>query len=212
MAKKFEFKNLIGERYGKLLVVECLGMRKRPNGVGMRVYWKCLCDCGNVREVAGGDLRNVSRCKPCKFSSKQGMKDVYGVYKHQSKKRNLDFLLTIEEFEIITSKNCYYCGSSPSNKRKRKNHTEFVYQGIDRLNSTIGYNVTNVVPCCEICNKAKRAMPLQDFINWIKRLVIYQTTKDDKTINNIPVYSGVSKTPDSNGYYRPYKLPTYSYN
>ena len=38
-------KNMVGERYGKLVVMEFVG--EIPNA-GKSKKWKCRCDCGNV--------------------------------------------------------------------------------------------------------------------------------------------------------------------
>lgn len=40
-------KNLIGNRYGHLVVVEYGGMRERDH----RSLWRCVCDCGNDKLV-----------------------------------------------------------------------------------------------------------------------------------------------------------------
>lgn len=44
-------KNLIGKRFGRLLVLENTNKKKELNYV-----WKCLCDCGNICEIRGGCL------------------------------------------------------------------------------------------------------------------------------------------------------------
>ena len=44
--------NLIGERYGRLIVIE-----KAPNK-GKRTQWKCLCDCRKEKVVSTDCLRN----------------------------------------------------------------------------------------------------------------------------------------------------------
>lgn len=52
-------KDLTGQRFGKLLVLECAG---KPDG--RRYYWKCQCDCGNIKIVAGASLTsgNTKSC------------------------------------------------------------------------------------------------------------------------------------------------------
>ena len=42
----------IGEKIGRLTVVECIGNKNN----GAKIY-KCLCDCGNTKEVVGIELR-----------------------------------------------------------------------------------------------------------------------------------------------------------
>lgn len=43
-------KNILGNRYGKLIVVEGKGIRRSPCGAGAMV-WICQCDCGKRSEV-----------------------------------------------------------------------------------------------------------------------------------------------------------------
>ena len=42
-------KDLVGNRYGKLVVLEDSGLRAPNRGV----IWKCQCDCGNITWVRG---------------------------------------------------------------------------------------------------------------------------------------------------------------
>ena len=49
-----QVKDLIGQRFGKLVVVE------RCGSVGNHASWKCKCDCGGWRIVCGRYLRNGS--------------------------------------------------------------------------------------------------------------------------------------------------------
>lgn len=56
----------IGTKFGKLTVIEDLGMREQVPGHNRRWY-KCLCDCGNIHEVQGNMLkqRQVISCGKC---------------------------------------------------------------------------------------------------------------------------------------------------
>lgn len=38
--------------------------------------------------------------------------------------------------------------------------------GLDRIDSTKGYTMDNLVSCCETCNRAKRHMSLAEFREW----------------------------------------------
>ena len=51
--KKHGFVNETGNRYGRLTVLELVGAKGRGRGM----HWRCQCDCGNIVEVAGSDLR-----------------------------------------------------------------------------------------------------------------------------------------------------------
>lgn len=91
-----------------------------------------------------------------------------------------------EFFKKITQKNCIYCGVEPSiesiapiDKRNKYDSRQGVYKynSIDRVNNELGYVEGNMVPCCDICNKAKRNLPLSVFLQWIERLKKYDNPR-----------------------------------
>lgn len=47
--------DILGQRFGRLLVIERLG--KKPGITGRAIYWLCECDCGSIVEVSGVELR-----------------------------------------------------------------------------------------------------------------------------------------------------------
>ena len=49
-------KNLIGNRYGKLVVIEKAYIKNRKQ------YWKLQCDCGNITYVSTGNLEKTHSC------------------------------------------------------------------------------------------------------------------------------------------------------
>ena len=46
--------DLIGKRFGRLVVLSNSGRRSKDNGV----IWDCLCDCGNEKAIMGSHLRS----------------------------------------------------------------------------------------------------------------------------------------------------------
>jgi hypothetical protein len=50
--------DLAGQRFGRLLVVECLGIKNRGR------VWQCRCDCGRRTKVRASNLRsgNTKSC------------------------------------------------------------------------------------------------------------------------------------------------------
>ena len=83
------------------------------------------------------------------------------------KKRNYCFELSHEEFNLIISRNCYYCGRIPEQLAYNKTKTDCViYNGIDRVENEKGYtyvssmnipsnqifimNHFNIIPTCII--------------------------------------------------------------
>lgn len=187
-------KDLIGHKFGRLLVIEDSGERTKCGGV----KYRCLCDCGNTSITARSELisgratscgcyrieriresRERLKGHPCNPNRKYDTNEeryqhyVYRRIKQRAKTDCLDFELTYEKVEELTQSNCYYCNSEKSNLLKVKKFSEdyeYPYNGIDRLDSQKGYVEGNVVPCCKWCNQAKSTMSLQEFYAWSQRL------------------------------------------
>jgi len=63
-------------------------------------------------------------------------------------KRNLEFLLSFEQWSAEIAKPCHYC----SNQLGSLSETGI---GPDRLDNQKGYVIENVVSCCKVCNQLK---------------------------------------------------------
>ena len=87
------------------------------------------------------DNKDKLRKKASEYS--QTLKGKFASYKAQAKTRKIDFTLTLEEFKLFWQQNCYYCNRS------------IATVGLDRIDSSIGYIVNNVRPCCARCNRMK---------------------------------------------------------
>ncbi len=160
--------NEVGNKYGKLLVIE------RAENYGTLARWKCICDCGNTCIVKGSELRNkrVKACG-CRRALKFGeasFNSAYSAMKFSAtQKRKKNWTLTKEQVREIITSACYYCGAKPSQVSKggTKPNGVFIHNGIDRLDSDIGYEFENCVPCCKRCNFAKHIMSVDEFKEWI---------------------------------------------
>jgi 5-methylcytosine-specific restriction endonuclease McrA len=78
--------------------------------------------------------------------------------------------LSFEEFYELSQMLCTYCGVNPSNSfnpPSMKKDIPFIYNGIDRLNSSKGHTLDNIVPACWNCNRMKSDRSLADFDNWL---------------------------------------------
>lgn len=169
--------DLTGKRFGKLLVKNYAGSWERKSGERTFRRWLCLCDCGKEVTLVGQDLCQ-GRTRSCGCSRRKydlaSLIDCYNVYKYKAERDGLYFQLSPEEFSDLTGKVCNYCGDYPKNICKGYRDS-YVYNGLDRVDNTQGYLLSNVVPCCEICNKAKRHMTLAQFEEWLDRLVRFRT-------------------------------------
>jgi len=72
------------------------------------------------------------------------------------------------------------CQCAPSTEQETNaNHHEckFIYNGIDRIDSKLGYSADNVVSCCFFCNRAKMDRSFEDFMAWIAQLVAHHSVR-----------------------------------
>jgi len=95
--------------------------------------------------------------------------NLFAKYQQSAKIRGLIFNLQLEEFKQITSLGCYYCGRPPSNRTAKRGRC-LIYNGVDRVNNSIGYVLENCVPCCKMCNVSKLNFSKEEFFSWIKEV------------------------------------------
>ena len=91
--------------------------------------------------VYNADNRELVNAKNAAYS--RTPKGKFAKYKAGAKTRNISFNLTIDEFLVYWGADCSYCGD------------QIATVGIDRVDSSLGYTVDNVVPCCRMCNIIK---------------------------------------------------------
>lgn len=88
-------------------------------------------------------------------------KRFYQLYKHNAILRGHSFNLSVKDFEHFWSKPCTYCGGVSGG-------------GLDRVDSSIGYVLSNVVPCCSVCNGMKLDLGVGEFLEHCKRITVYR--------------------------------------
>ena len=171
-----------GNRYGKLVVISKSRRKTR------KAFWDCICDCGNNCTIRADRLRsNIATSCGCDTYSKsistKGLVEgesqfnaFYSSYQSNAKRKEFIFELSKEAFMEIVKKSCYYCGKPPSEIfKKKKLKGVFVYNGVDRKDSTQGYILENCLPCCTDCNYMKSNIPHDVFIDKVK--LIYENFK-----------------------------------
>lgn len=93
---------------------------------------------------------------------RQAYPDKYRLLQYKSRAKRKGYTITEEVCEKLLElfhQPCCYCGSAPS-----------PLNGVDRIDSSIGYEINNIVSCCEECNLAKLDRPLDQFFEWIRRV------------------------------------------
>ena len=172
-------KDLAEKRFGRLVAIEISHRASRC------IYWLCKCDCGNEvrvrsRNLLRGDTHSCGCLKIDMWRELHLVPDksviklncIIRQYKRGAKTRNLEFSLTRDEVANLIFSNCFYCNTPPSNlcNTNIKRGETLIYNGIDRVDSGIGYITENVVSCCKRCNTAKMASSTDEFLSWIRKV------------------------------------------
>lgn len=106
--------------------------------------------------------RDIARQKALKYAHERRKKDraksntikgVFNAYVKAARKRGYVFYLPISMFKFYWKKHCYYCGE------------EMKKVGFDRKNNSIGYLISNIVPCCGQCNRMKMVLDGDTFLS-----------------------------------------------
>lgn len=180
---------MVGRKLGDLTVFALYEVKNR------RSYWVCECRCGASRVVSRSNL--VSGGTSSCGCSRKGLRKYraatinheYNQHKQGGIKRGYGFMAK-EEWLSVAQLPCFYCGGLDVRNKavSCKNSKGYValaaeeiplwncaLNGIDRMNSNVGYAFGNCVPCCETCNRMKASESVDDFLNHVRR--IYENRK-----------------------------------
>jgi 5-methylcytosine-specific restriction endonuclease McrA len=117
------------------------------------------------RKTRNNELRRLRRStkegKEKQKEYKQSASGRFADIKHHSKRRKIDFQITLEEFtDLYYEKQCAYCGD--------------IARGIDRIDSSGHYIVENCAPCCSTCNDLKGILSIKEFDEKISKIFAYR--------------------------------------
>lgn len=197
--KVIDLQDLIGCKVRMLSVMAFSHIEKVKHADRERnkYMYKCVCDCGNETLVNRFHLKQkdsasatwscgcYQKAQSLKGHEKQKGKPrpqvqkpnglsifntVLAAYRKGAEKRKLSFLLTQKEFEELTKQNCYYCGTAPRLMTKDSGHVTRAMNGVDRVDSNQGYEVSNCVPCCKTCNYMKLDLSKEAFLTQVNKI------------------------------------------
>lgn len=166
----------------------------------------CKCVCGSQRTIRSGDFKIRKSCGCTRLSGtprqverwtfrRKGTltenlsRGIYRNYKRAAEKRSYSFELTYNQFLNLIQQPCRYCTESPSSlwrgsSRKYLEPMIFKYNGVDRVDNSLGYTATNCVPCCSLCNNSKGTLPLSIWLDWIQKVYKIQFGQKYKEKSN----------------------------
>lgn len=177
--------NLIGERFGKL-IVKSLNKSNR-----IRKFWDCECDCGKSVIVTGKNLRKgYTKSCGCLRGNKyhknwKGYEDISSVFFSNiitsAISRKIHFDITIEylwDLFIQQDRKCALSGVDLTFSKIRKD-TKSKSVSIDRIDSNIGYIKGNVQWVHKTVNIMKNKLKEEDFIFFCNKISQHNKNKKD---------------------------------
>jgi len=154
IAKKADWKE---EHYEKV-VMYCMNHRQRRIDEDINEYLERNAQCAKQWRKNNPDKVQINNQNKINNINLQ-----YGVYSRCAGDKNLDFEISQEEFNKIVKEPCHYCNIIQ----------ERGFNGVDRLDSNIGYVLDNCVSCCKICNYMKCSLPVDVFLKRIEHILTY---------------------------------------
>lgn len=184
--------NLIGKRFGKLIVISFSGNRLEK---GKQIpFWECLCDCGNTTIVRSNSLK-MGQTKSYKCGMKleprsgkknpkwSGYEEISGSHwdriRASAIQRNLEFSITIEDAWNQFLKQDRLCALS--GEKLKFNSKCVIHDGnasLDRIDSSKGYITGNVQWVHKDVNYMKQEQSDQEYIDWCHKISDYQRSKN----------------------------------
>jgi hypothetical protein len=177
--KIMKVNNLLNQTFGRLTVLSKAANPMTRKG-DTAAYWNCLCSCGKICVIRGYSLKTgkTQSCGCLKLEAphlipfslpKYPSIEVAARKAWRSRYTDLPFDIFCE----LAQKSCFYCGELYCLQREsiRKDPAIFYYNTLDRIDSSLGHIVGNVVPSCLICNCAKLDRSMSEFMDHISRLV-----------------------------------------
>ncbi len=167
--------------------------------------------CGCLRrQHSRNNIKQINKIKQDNTDKedvlRQNLNAIYLRYKNRHQKKFLlENFLSKDDFQQITKLPCFYCGKQKSNryhkcynnKGKLYPHIEknkerrwsylihpeayFEYNSLDRIDSSKGYILENVVSCCSWCNIMKSDSSFVEFIEHIQQIYNYLQLKEGET-------------------------------
>lgn len=173
---KYHSKN-IGIKIGKLTVQSFYN--KEFNKGYKRIYYRCLCDCGNIHDVCGTRFK-ANLCTTCswcrnsytdKFLSRQIDKSAISYFKSiikRSKNKNIEINITLEYIMSLLDLQNQKCSLSGVDIQISDGSAS-----LDRIDSSKGYIVGNVQWVYKPINFMKQSLSQDDFKKYCKLVANY---------------------------------------
>ena len=154
IAKKAEWKEANYEK----IVMYCMNHRQRQIDEDIDEYLK-----RNTQNAKQWRDNNPGKVNVNNKSRLENIKIHYSNYIRCARDKNLEFEISQENFDKLVKEPCYYCDVIQ----------ERGFNGVDRLDSTVGYTMDNCVSCCKTCNYMKCSLSVDVFLKRLEHILTY---------------------------------------
>lgn len=177
---------IVGKTYGRLTVLEN-SHEKLEDG---SYLWLFQCECGTQVKIPASRVVRGTRVS-CGCMSPPQLKGLTpynaGTVELRAatrawKKHYGNDGCPFDDFMKLSQLPCHYCAALPSNTCTYRGDT-FIYNGLDRVDSSLDHSPHNLVSCCITCNIAKGNRSCGEFRSWIER--VYECFTHEKKMRGI---------------------------
>ena len=118
--------------------------------------------------------RNPEKMEEANRKRRESIEAHFKIYQRSARLKKLQFTFSEEEFKEMVVKPCYYCNILD----------EKGFNGIDRMNQSVGYIQSNSTSCCIMCNWMKGSLDSATFIKRTRH--IHSFTKNTENTQKYP--------------------------
>ncbi len=182
-----EYPAKVGDVFGSWTILALFrkAVRKGRHRTQRRAL--CFCACGTTKDI---QLSTVveGRSKSCGCGNylkravdptDRAVRRFHNRIIRTAEKHGRSCTLTPGDVESLMFGTCVYCGDTPKQSTPPRRHVEGerpyakqapLHLGIDRVDSSLGYDLGNVVTCCSLCNTAKLNLSLDAFKTHVAKM------------------------------------------
>ena len=114
--------------------------------------------------------RNPEKMEEANRKRRESLEAHYKICRRSARTKKLEFTYSEEEFKTLVEMPCYYCDTMD----------EKGFNGIDRMNQSVGYIQSNGVSCCAMCNWLKGSLDSATFIKRTKHIYSFKNGSSDE--------------------------------
>lgn len=179
----FQAKSHVGDKFNRLSVIDVRHVTKtfRTGLVRRLRELKVRCECGREKwmrseHVTAGRAKSCGclNYEPrCSDPHLRASRRVLAYLRGSARARDLLFSINVEDVQSKVFGPCYYCGCAPTRSigepRPYAGRNPLCH-GLDRVDSSRGYEPNNVVACCFQCNMMKWELTKEEFFAHVEKI------------------------------------------